>query len=134
MFGFVSRCNCSFENRLTATTCKIHERTLCCFPSQQADELEEEFLQLVLDHRHEVATTTTEGANSIHPDDHGVLCLPPERLSAWPPVRAMVESGAAVEDDVTTALQKAKEASAGGGGEVDFVGFLEFVHNLDLEV
>lgn len=97
----------------------------------------------MLDHRHAEATAV---ANATQPPlqstgNNDMLHLPAERLAAWLPVRAMVESSAAGEDDVSSALQKAKEATSGGvragegqgEGVVDFLGFLEFVHNLDLE-
>lgn len=58
----------------------------------------------------------------------------------------MLESGAAVDEDVAAAFAKAKKASSygreAGDGDgkgasddgVDFVGFLEFIHCLDIEV
>lgn len=70
---------------------------------------------------------------------------------SWAPVKKMLRSGAATERDVTAAIGKAKKASfhhqhrpegvegsqdsgADAGSMVDFVGFLEFIHSLDIEV
>ncbi|CAB1120233.1 unnamed protein product [Ectocarpus sp. CCAP 1310/34] len=114
----------------------------------EADELEEAFTELVLEYKHDAtAAASTE-------DDCGSgsrLLLPASRLADWAPVRKMLRSGTAMEEDVAAATAKAQKASfhrrgqhvqaAGGGGQdgkdaamIDFVGFLEFIHTLDIAV
>lgn len=130
----------------------------------QADELEEAFTELVLQYKHDSATgtttttTTTATATPASTDEssgNSRLLLPARCLAAWAPVQKMVRSGAAIDEDVAAATAKAVKASshshhqhhhqgggvqdhhdAGGpeGGMVDFVGFLEFIHSLDIEV
>lgn len=121
----------------------------------QADELEEAFTELVLQYKHDnlsanttsTTTTTTPGSTDESCGNSRVL-LPASRLAAWAPVQKMVRSGAAIDEDVAAAMAKAVKASfhnhqhqqdnggAGAveGGMVDFVGFLEFIHSLDMEV
>ncbi|CAN0239211.1 unnamed protein product, partial [Pylaiella littoralis] len=81
----------------------------------------------------------------------GLLLLPVDRLKSWAPVRKMLRSGAAIDEDVAAAAAKAQKASfhhhyhhrKGEEGRdtgddsqaaVDFVGFLEFIHSLDIQV
>lgn len=102
----------------------------------QADELEEAFAELILEYKHDVSTQPAEDGT-----DDSRLLLPAERLTTWAPVQKMLRSGAAVEDDIAAALVRAQEASFHKAGEdgngkayMDFVGFLKFIHSLDLEV
>ncbi|CAN0103679.1 unnamed protein product, partial [Hapterophycus canaliculatus] len=126
----------------------------------EADELEEAFTELVLEYKHEItpaeAATTSSGDEGSSSSSRQLL-LPTDRLAAWGPVQKMLRSGAAMEEDVAAATAKAHRASfhrrhhnhtgndsgsgGGGGGDddaapplVDFVGFLEFIHSLDVEV
>lgn len=114
--------------------------------TRQADELEDAFAELILEYKHEKASSNTSGTAIEIPTNTNAnrLLLPVNRLAAWTPVRKMVETHAATDEDVDVALAKAQKASSrGGGGEdeqqrdgggVDFVGFLEFIHSLDVEV
>ncbi|CAM9536619.1 unnamed protein product [Scytosiphon promiscuus] len=120
----------------------------------EADELEEAFTELILEYKHDHAPAAATTASS---DDGGEcgstqLLLPADRLTTWAPVQKMLRSGVAMEEDVAAASAKAQKASFhhrhhkdkscdGSGGDdaassqmVDFVGFLEFIHGLDLEV
>lgn len=118
----------------------------------QADELEEAFTELVVEYKRDDSAATTAIATD-ESSGSGMLLLPAGRLMSWAPVKKMLRSGAATERDVTAAIGKAKEASfhhqhkkegeraegsqdggAGAGSMVDFVGFLEFIHSLDIEV
>lgn len=120
----------------------------------QADELEEAFTELVLQYKHnDGASTATTSADESCTNSNSRLLLPASRLAAWAPVQKMLRSGAAIDEDVAAATAKAVKASfhdhhqhqGGGvqdnddapaveGGMVDFVGFLEFIHSLDIEV
>eukprot|EP00903_Cladosiphon_okamuranus_P008378 g8056.t1 len=120
----------------------------------EADELEEAFTELVLQYKDDVSANTTSSTTSTTPGSTDETCgnprllLPASRLAAWAPVQKMVRSSAAIEEDVAAAMIKAVKASfhnhqhpqdndgadAAEGGMVDFVGFLEFIHNLDIEV
>lgn len=114
--------------------------------TQKADELEDAFTELLLEYKHGKASDKTSGTAIETSTNTNVsrLLLPLNRLAEWTPVRKMIETGAATEEDVTAALAKAQKASSHGGrgeGEkqgdgigVDFVGFLEFIHSLDVEV
>lgn len=123
----------------------------------QADELEEAFTELVLQYKHgdgaKTTTTATPAPGTDESSCNSRLLLPASRLSAWAPVQKMLRSGAAIDEDVAAAAAKAitasfhkhqhqqggsvqdeNDAGAVEGGMVDFVGFLEFIHNLDIEV
>eukprot|EP00752_Nemacystus_decipiens_P012110 g10735.t1 len=128
----------------------------------EADELEEAFTELVVQYKHKDGTTTTTTTIPASADENCTnsnsrLLLPASHLGAWAPVQTMLRSGAAMDEDVAVATTKAVKASfhnhhqqhhhhqrdgvpanddahAGEGGMVDFVGFLEFIHSLDMEV